>query len=95
MEPRIAERCTVVWIGGREHSGLAEPAPGDLSVEYNTSIDLTAAQVVFNDSDLAIWQVPRDAYKQVLASRAELVVRMTPRRHTLPLDSASMLMPCR
>jgi len=76
MEPRIAERCTVVWIGGREHSGLAEPAPGDLSVEYNTSIDLTAAQVVFNDSDLAIWQVPRDAYKQVLASRAELVVRM-------------------
>jgi purine nucleosidase len=76
MEPRIAERVTVVWIGGREHAGLAEPAPGDLSVEYNTSIDLVAAQVVFNDSDLAIWQVPRDAYKQVLASRSEMLVRM-------------------
>jgi purine nucleosidase len=75
-EPGIAERVTVVWIGGREHAGLAEPAPGDLSVEYNTSIDLAAAQVVFNQSDLAVWQVPRDAYKQVLASRAELAVRM-------------------
>jgi hypothetical protein len=39
-----------------------------VSVEYNTSIDLTAAQVVFNDSDLAVWQVPGRA-KQVLASR--------------------------
>src|SRR5262245_19680869 len=75
-EPRIASRVTVVWIGGPEHPGLAEPAPGDLGVEYNTSIDLGAAQVVFNDSDLTIWQVPRDAYKQVLASHAELVVRM-------------------
>lgn len=75
-EPQIAPRMTVVWIGGREHDGLAEPAPGDLGVEYNTSIDLVAAQVVFNDSDLAIWQVPRDAYKQVLASRAEMLVRM-------------------
>jgi hypothetical protein len=75
-EPRIAARMTVVWIGGREHDGPAEPAPGDLSIEYNTSIDLLAAQVVFNDSDLSIWQVPRDAYKQVLASRAEMLVRM-------------------
>ena len=75
-EPRIASRVTVVWIGGREHPGLAEPAPGDLGIEYNTSIDLEAAQIVFNDSDLAIWQVPRDAYKQVLASRAEMLVRM-------------------
>ena len=75
-EPGIAARMTVVWIGGREHVGLAEPAPGDLSLEYNTSIDLAAAQVVFNDSDLALWQVPRDAYKQVLASRAEVVTRI-------------------
>ena len=76
LEPRIADRCTVVWIGGREHPGLAEPPPNALSPEYNTSIDAVAAQVVFNDSDLAIWQVPRDAYAQVLASRAELLVRM-------------------
>jgi inosine-uridine nucleoside N-ribohydrolase len=75
-EPRIAERLTLVWIGGREHPGLAEPPPGALAVEYNTSIDLVAAQVVFNDSNLDVWQVPRDAYRQVLASRSELLVRM-------------------
>src|SRR5689334_9507009 len=75
-EPRIADRLTLVWIGGPEHAGLAEPPPGALAVEYNTSIDLAAAQVVFNDSDLDVWQVPRDAYRQVLASRSELLVRM-------------------
>jgi inosine-uridine nucleoside N-ribohydrolase len=78
LEPRIAERLTLVWIGGPEHEDLAEPAPGGLAVEYNTSIDLLAAQVVFNDSELAIWQVPRDRYRQMLASRAELLTRMQP-----------------
>jgi hypothetical protein len=78
-EPRIAERLTLVWIGGREHEDLAPTPPGELFVEYNTSIDLLAAQVVFNDSELAVWQVPRDAYKQVVASRSELYLRM--RRH--------------
>jgi inosine-uridine nucleoside N-ribohydrolase len=76
MEPRIAERLTLVWIGGREHEDLAEAPPNSLSPEYNTRIDIVAAQVVFNDSHLAFWQVPRDAYAQVLASRAELLVRM-------------------
>jgi hypothetical protein len=75
-EPRIASRVTVVWIGGREHPQFARPAPGDLSLEYNTSIDVVAAQVVFNDSNLSIWQVPRNVYKKVLVSRAELLTRM-------------------
>jgi purine nucleosidase len=75
-EPRISERLTLVWIGGPEHPGLATPLPGALAVEYNTSIDLVAAQVVFNDSNLEVWQVPRDAYREVLASRSELLVRM-------------------
>jgi inosine-uridine nucleoside N-ribohydrolase len=77
-EPRIAERLTLIWIGGREHPGLAEPPPGALAVEYNTGIDLIAAQVVFNDSNLDVWQVPRDVYRQVLASRSELLTRMRP-----------------
>jgi inosine-uridine nucleoside N-ribohydrolase len=47
-----------------------------LDVEYNAGIDLVAAQVVFNESDLNVWQIPRDAYRQVLASRSELVDRM-------------------
>jgi purine nucleosidase len=76
VEPRIAERLTLVWIGGGEYEGLAEPPPDALPVEYNTGIDVVAAQVVFNRSNVPIWQVPQDAYRQVLASRSELVLRM-------------------
>jgi inosine-uridine nucleoside N-ribohydrolase len=78
LEPRIAERLTLVWIGGSEYNGLATPPLGALPVEYNTGIDLVAAQVVFNASNLPMWQVPQDAYRQVLASKHELMVRMQP-----------------
>lgn len=70
VEPRIAERLTAVWIGGPEHPGLAVAPPGSQGPEYNLKIDLTAAQVVF-DAPIRLWQVPRDAYRQVLASQAE------------------------
>jgi purine nucleosidase len=78
IEPRIAERLTVIWIGGHEHDGLAEPPPGGTDMEYNLHIDPIAGQVVFNESDLRIWQVPRNMYRTVIASRAELLVRMRP-----------------
>lgn len=78
IEPRIAERLTVIWIGGHEHDGLAELPPGGTDMEYNLHIDPVAGQVVFNDSDLRIWQVPRNMYRTVIASRAELLVRMRP-----------------
>jgi inosine-uridine nucleoside N-ribohydrolase len=76
QDRRIAQHLTLVWIGGPEHPELAPPLETLLPVEYNLSIDPLAAQVVFNDSDLDIWQVPRDAYRQVLASRSELLSRM-------------------
>jgi inosine-uridine nucleoside N-ribohydrolase len=66
----------LVWIGGSEHPEHAEPPPGEGPLEYNLSIDPIAAQVVFNDSDINIWQVPRNVYRMVMASRAELLVRM-------------------
>ncbi|MEU6249624.1 nucleoside hydrolase [Glycomyces sp. NPDC047010] len=75
-EPRIAERLTVVWIGGLEHEGLADPPPNAMPIEYNLLIDVTAGQVVFNDSDLDVWQVPRDVYRQCLVSDAELRLRV-------------------
>jgi inosine-uridine nucleoside N-ribohydrolase len=71
LEPRIADRLTAVWIGGPEHEGLAVPPPGSQGPEYNLRIDITAAQVVF-DAPIPLWQVPRDAYRQVLASTGEL-----------------------
>ncbi len=76
IEPRIADRLTLVWIGGHEHEQLAEPPPGGTEQEYNLGIDPVAGRVVFNDSDLRIWQVPRDAYRTTITSRSELLVRM-------------------
>lgn len=76
MEPKIAERVRVVWIGGAEHEGLAVPPPKASKVEYNLGIDRVAGQVVFNRSAIPIWQVPRDAYRQALVSHAELRQRM-------------------
>jgi hypothetical protein len=78
LEPHIAEKLTLIWIGGHEHDGLTPPPPGAPDLEYNLSIDPIAGQVVFNDSDLNIWQVPRDMYRFALASRAELKTRMLP-----------------
>lgn len=75
-QPRIAQRMTVVWIGGNEHEGLALPPPDAMPIEYNLFIDLLAGQVIFNDSELPIWQVPRNVYRQCLVSDAELRIRV-------------------
>jgi inosine-uridine preferring nucleoside hydrolase len=70
MEPRIAEKFTLVWIGGNPH-----PAGGD---EYNFNIDRTAAQVVFNDFPVRIWQVPSDVYGSCQVSLTELQANVAP-----------------
>lgn len=76
IEPQIAERLTVIWIGGPEYPGLASPPAGAGDPEYNLNIDVVAAQTVFNDSTLRLWQVPRDVYRQCLVSDAELRERV-------------------
>ena len=76
IEPRIGARIRLVWIGGPEYEGLALPPPGKKRVEYNLGIDPKAAQIVFNTSDIPIWQVPRDAYRQAIISYAELLRRV-------------------
>ncbi|WP_432989526.1 nucleoside hydrolase [Dactylosporangium sp. CA-233914] len=68
MEPAIAKKFTLVWIGGAPH-----PAGG---FEYNLSLDTAAGQVVFNESDVAIWQVTSAAYGQCLVSFAELELEL-------------------
>ncbi|MBB5475291.1 nucleoside hydrolase [Cellulomonas hominis] len=72
LEPRIAERIVLVWIGGPEHDGLATPPAHAMPVEYNLLIDVPAAQVLFGAPDLTIWQIPRDVYRQCLVSDVEL-----------------------
>jgi inosine-uridine nucleoside N-ribohydrolase len=77
LEPRIAERVIVLWIGGYQRAGNEAPADPRRG-ETNTGIDVTATQVIFNESEVELWQVPLEVYRQVLASRAELLVRMQP-----------------
>lgn len=77
-EPRIAERLTVVWIGGAEYPGEFV-AEGLTSMEYNFAEDPIASMEVFNRSELRLWQVPRNAYRQTIMSRAEILTRIAPK----------------
>lgn len=79
LEPAIAQRLTVIWIGGPEYPGHAAEPPGVDNPEYNLRIDLSAGQVLFNDSDLPLWQVPRNVYRQCLVSDIELRRRVATR----------------
>jgi purine nucleosidase len=71
-EPRIGKRLKLVWIGGVEHADLWPGRVPRTDSEYNMTIDAEAAAYIFNQSDIEIWQVPRDAYRQMLISKAEL-----------------------
>jgi hypothetical protein len=64
MDPSIGGKFTLVWIGGGAH-----PSGGS---EYNFRLDPVAAQVVFNQSNIPIWQVPNATYLQAAVSMAEL-----------------------
>ena len=77
LEPRIARRLRLVWIGGPEYAGMPAP-PGPSEAEYNLTIDLRAAQLIFGQSDIDIWQVPRSTYRQMLVGYTELVARVRP-----------------
>src|SRR5258708_23089889 len=76
LEPEIASRLTLVWIGGTEYTDMAPPPPGYTSLEYNLGIDITAAQIIFNKSGIPIWQVPRSSYRQVLLPYSSLLFKV-------------------
>lgn len=75
VEPRIAERLTVVWIGGPERPDIAS-GWSSTEPEFNWSIDPVAASVLLEDSGVPLWQVPRAVYRRCLASDAELYARV-------------------
>jgi len=70
LEPAIADRMTLVWIGG---GAYPEGAP-----EYNLETDIPAARAVIENSHLPIWQIPKQAYRQAQYSIAELTADMRP-----------------
>ncbi len=76
MDPSIASKLTVIWIGGPEYPGHRHLPPNAMPIEYNLLEDLIAGQVVFNHSNLDLWQVSRSVYRDCNASTAELIVRM-------------------
>lgn len=76
LEPRIAGRLTLIWIGGPEYTELATPPPGYTSLEYNLAIDLKAGQVIFNKSAIPVWQIPRNVYRQVMMPYSSLLLKV-------------------
>ena len=67
-EPAIAERLTLIWIGGSEHAGLAYVPAGATTLEYNMALDIASALYVFNETQARIWQMPRDVYRSAAVS---------------------------
>jgi purine nucleosidase len=78
-DPRIADKLTLIWIGGPEYTDLAPPPPNYSSPEYNLNIDIAAARVIFNKSIIPIWQVPRNAYRQAILPYSQLVLKIKPK----------------
>ncbi|WP_439695194.1 nucleoside hydrolase [Mucilaginibacter sp. AW1-7] len=76
--PAIAGKLTLIWIGGPEYADLALPPPGYSNPEYNLNIDIAAARAVFNHSQLKLWQVPRNAYRQALLPYSQLQLKIKP-----------------
>lgn len=77
-EPRIANRMTLIWIGGMEYPDLLPQVPERHDPEYNLTIDLAAARIVFNDTTIPVWQIPRNVYRHMLISMAELEAGLRP-----------------
>ncbi len=70
LEPAIAEKnIVVIWIGGRDW-----PIGG---WEYNLGNDILAANVVFK-SKVQLWQVPRNVYRMMPVSFAEMWDKVYP-----------------
>ena len=70
LEPAIATRMSVIWIGGGGYP--------DGGWEYNLATDIQAARKVLGHPRLAIRQVPQPAYRQMQMSVAEMRARMRP-----------------
>lgn len=75
----IAGKFTLVWIGGPEYPTLAFPPPKSSKIEYNLKIDINAARVVFNQSAVEFWQVPRDAYRQAIIPFSQILINVQPK----------------
>lgn len=67
--PEIADRITVIWIGGGVYP--------EGTWEFNLLNDYVAANVLFK-SKAELWQVPMDGYTRMQTSYAELETKVRP-----------------
>jgi len=70
LAPDIAERMTLIWIGGGGYP--------DGGWEYNLAADVEAARMVIEASAIPLWQVPQPAYRQMQMSIAEMTADLRP-----------------
>lgn len=70
IEPAIAARMTLIWIGGGGYP--------DGGWEYNLGTDAEAARHVIENSPIPIWQIPQPAYRQMQVSIAEMTADIRP-----------------
>lgn len=71
IEPKIATRMKLVWIGGDDY-------PNGAKGETNFNADRIAAQYLYNETQLSIWQVPRSVYSTCAVSATELQAYVAP-----------------
>ncbi|WP_303831266.1 nucleoside hydrolase [Asticcacaulis taihuensis] len=64
IDPSIATKMTVIWIGGGGY-----PAGGP---EYNLMTDLESARLVIERSQVPVWQIPETTYRTVTLAFSEL-----------------------
>lgn len=69
IQPQICRKMTAIWVGGGTY-----PEGG---FEFNCKADIAAANVVMR-SDMQVWQIPINVYKQVSVSLAELQLHVAP-----------------
>lgn len=69
LRPEIAQRLTVIWIGGADYPGGGS--------EFNLDMDIHGVNAVFS-SQIPVWQLTTSVYKRFAVSLAELQQKVYP-----------------
>ncbi len=70
LEPQIANKFTLIWIGGGAYP--------DGGIENNVMIDPNSTQYIFNEANVPMWQVPSTAYALCQISDTEVQMFIAP-----------------
>lgn len=79
MDPTIDDKVVLVWIGGNDYKGLTDGMSSENpDVEFNLSLSIPAAQIIFNNSEIRIHQVPKGTYRQCMYGTDEIKAKVAP-----------------